>query len=59
MRHRRTNYNDLGLCNYDPNRDVHLTKVGIEQEQEQAHSAALTLRHVAFERIVVSPLTRT
>lgn len=53
----RTNYNDLGLCNDDPSRDVHLTEVGIEQEQ--AHSAALTLRHVAFERIVVSPLPRT
>ncbi len=55
MRHGRTNYNDLGLCNDDPGRDVHLTEVGMEQ----AHSAALALRNVAFERIVVSPLPRT
>ena len=55
MRHGRTNYNDLGLCNDDPGRDVHLTEAGIAQAQ----SAALALRDVAFERIVVSPLPRT
>lgn len=55
MRHGRTNYNDLGLCNDDPARDVHLTEAGIEQAQ----SAALALRDVAFERIIVSPLPRT
>jgi probable phosphoglycerate mutase len=57
IRHGCTNYDDLSLCNDDPSRDVHLTEVGIEQEQ--AHSAALTLRHVACERIVVSPLPCT
>jgi broad specificity phosphatase PhoE len=55
MRHGRTNYNDLGLCNDDPSRDVYLTVEGIKQAQ----SAALALRDVAFERIVVSPLPRT
>ncbi|WP_090720440.1 histidine phosphatase family protein [Nitrosomonas sp. Nm166] len=55
MRHGCTNYNDLGLCNDDPGRDVYLTKTGIEQAQ----SAALALREVAFERILVSPLPRT
>lgn len=55
MRHGRTNYNDLGLCNDDPSRDVHLTVTGMEQ----AESAALALRDVAFERIIVSPLPRT
>ncbi|WP_090572396.1 histidine phosphatase family protein [Nitrosomonas sp. Nm33] len=55
MRHGRTNYNDLGLCNDDPSRDVHLTEVGIEQ----AKLAALALRDVAFDRIIVSPLPRT
>ena len=55
MRHGCTNYNDLGLCNDDPNRDVHLTEAGIKQAQ----SAAQALRDVAFERIVVSPLPRT
>ena len=55
MRHGRTNYNDLGLCNDDPSRDVYLTQTGIEQAQ----SAALALREVKFERIIVSPLPRT
>jgi len=55
MRHGRTNYNDLGLCNDDPSRDVYLTETGIAQAQ----SAALELRDAAFERIFVSPLPRT
>lgn len=55
MRHGRTDYNDLGLCNDDPSRDVHLTETGIAQAQ----SAALTLRDATFERILVSPLPRT
>ena len=55
MRHGYTNYNELGLCNDDPSRDVHLTEAGIKQ----ALSAAQVLRDVAFERIVVSPLPRT
>ena len=55
MRHGRTNYNDLGLCNDDPSRDVHLTKAGIAQAQ----SVAQALCKVAFERIVVSSLLRT
>lgn len=55
MRHGRTNYNELGLCNDDPSQDVHLTEAGIEQ----ARAAALALRDVTFERIVVSPLQRT
>jgi broad specificity phosphatase PhoE len=55
MRHGHTNYNELGLCNDDPSRDVHLTETGIIQAQ----SAAQMLRDVAFERIVVSPLPRT
>lgn len=55
MRHGRTNYNELGLCNDDPGTDVHLTQEGIAQAQ----SAALALRDVAFDRIIVSPLFRT
>lgn len=55
MRHGRTNYNDLCLCNDDPAQDVHLTGVGIKQ----AHSAALALRDIEFERMIVSPLPRT
>ncbi len=54
MRHGRTNYNDLGLCNDDPSRNVHLTPTGLEQAQ----SAAWALRDVAFERMIVSPLPR-
>ena len=55
MRHGRTNYNDLGLCNDDPNQNIHLTATGIAQAQ----SAAVALRNVNFERILVSPLPRT
>lgn len=55
MRHGRTNYNDLGLCNDDPSRDVYLTETGIAQAQSAAHE----LRDAAFERILVSPLPRT
>lgn len=54
MRHGRTHYNDLGLCNDDPGRDVYLTQTGVEQAQ----SAALVLRGVAFQRILISPLPR-
>ncbi|MBL8500581.1 MAG: histidine phosphatase family protein [Nitrosomonas sp.] len=55
MRHGRTNYNDLGLCNDDPAQDVHLTETGIVQAQSAAHE----LRAAAFDRIIVSPLSRT
>ncbi|ALP54355.1 hypothetical protein Tel_15030 [Candidatus Tenderia electrophaga] len=54
-RHGRTNYNDLGLCNDDPSRDVHLTETGVKQAQH----AAEALRHAGLERIIVSPLPRT
>lgn len=54
MRHGRTNYNDLGLCNDDPSRDVHLTKAGIAQAQ----SVAQALSNVVFERIVVLSFRR-
>ena len=55
MRHGRTNFNELALCNDNPEENVYLTQAGYEQ----AHSAALTLREVAFDRIIVSPLLRT
>lgn len=55
MRHGRTNYNEFGLCNDDPNTDVHLNDVG----QQQAQAAAEQLRDVPLDRIIVSPLPRT
>ncbi|MBX3615651.1 histidine phosphatase family protein [Nitrosomonas sp.] len=55
MRHGRTNYNDLGLCNDDPVRDVYLTGAGIAQ----AETAAQQLRNIALSRILVSLLPRT
>ena len=55
MRHGRTNYNGLGLCNDDPDADVHLDEAG----RQQARSAAEQLRDVDFDRIIVSPLPRT
>ena len=55
MRHGRTNYNDLGLCNDDPSVDVHLDDIG----KQQAQVVADQLRDVALDRIIVSPLPRT
>jgi alpha-ribazole phosphatase len=55
MRHGRTKYNDLGLCNDDPHVDVHLNDTGIQQ----ARAAAEKLRDVTLDRIIVSPLPRT
>ena len=55
MRHGRTNYNELGLCNDDPNADVYLDDIGIQQAQ----TAAEQLRDLTLDRIIVSPLPRT
>lgn len=55
MRHGQTNYNLLGLCNDDPQQDVHLTETGIAQ----AEAAALQLREVSLALIVTSELPRT
>ena len=55
MRHGRTNYNELGLCNDDPSVDVYLDDTG----KQQARAAAEQLRDVALDRIIVSPLPRT
>ena len=55
MRHGETNYNRLGLCNDNPQRDVHLTELGVRQ----AEQAAEQLRHKPLQRILVSELPRT
>ena len=55
MRHGRTNFNELQLCNDDPSVDVHLTELGIQQAQ----AAAEKLRDIPLDRILVSPLPRT
>lgn len=55
MRHGRTNYNELGLCNDAPNADVHLNALG----KQQAQAAAEQLRDEVLDRIIVSPLPRT
>lgn len=55
MRHGQTNYNVLGLCNDDPNKDVHLTELGIQQAQQVADK----IRHENIDAIVVSELPRT
>ncbi len=55
VRHGRTNYNDLHICNYDPAVDVHLTAVGIEQ----AEAVARRLKDVQLDRIMASELKRT
>jgi broad specificity phosphatase PhoE len=55
MRHGETNYNLLGLCNDNPQRDVHLTDKGIQQ----AEQAAEQLRDKPLRHILVSELPRT
>ena len=55
LRHGHTNYNQLRLCNGDPQKDVHLTKTGIRQ----AEAAAWELSGIPLERIFVSQLPRT
>jgi len=55
LRHGHTNYNQLRLCNGDPQKDVHLTKTGIRQ----AEAAARELSGIPLERIFVSQLPRT
>ncbi len=55
MRHGETNYNRLGLCNDNPQRDVHLTDRGIRQAEE----ATEQLRHKPLRGILVSELPRT
>lgn len=55
MRHGQTNFNVSCLCNDNPDTDVHLTELGIQQ----AEVAAERLRDIPLERIVVSELRRT
>lgn len=55
MRHGQTNYNLLGLCNDNPQTDVHLTDTGIRQ----ARAVAQQLRSEPIELIVTSELPRT
>lgn len=55
MRHGQTNYNLLGLCNDDPQKDVHLTTKG----KQQARLVANKIRNEDIDAIVVSELPRT
>lgn len=54
LRHGRTNYNDLGLCNGDPSKEVYLTETG----KAQARKASERLKSVPLERIYTSQLPR-
>ncbi|MBF0421742.1 MAG: histidine phosphatase family protein [Magnetococcales bacterium] len=54
VRHGRSNYNELELCNDDPNDDVHLTTLGIFQ----AEQVGQTLKNAPLQRIYSSPLPR-
>lgn len=55
LRHGQTNYNELGLCNDDPTKDVHLSEKG----RAQAQQAAEKLKDSRLNRILVSELRRT
>ncbi len=54
-RHGRSNYNDLELFNSNPDVDVYLTEVGIEQ----ATTLADNLKDIPLDVIYVSQLRRT
>lgn len=54
VRHGQSTYNEPGLCNDDPNDNVHLTPTGILQAKE----AGEALQHVPLELICSSPLPR-
>jgi broad specificity phosphatase PhoE len=54
-RHARTNYNDLNLCNGDPNVDVHITPEG----GAQAKALANKLKEAPIDHIFVSEMRRT
>ncbi len=54
-RHGLTNYNELGLSNSDPSKDVYLTGKGIEQ----AKRLAKNLENIDFDVIFISELKRT
>ncbi|MCL2371511.1 histidine phosphatase family protein [Candidatus Saccharibacteria bacterium] len=55
IRHAETNYNVLGLVNYDPSVDVHLT----EQGEKQARELAEKLKGRSIDLIIVSEFKRT
>jgi broad specificity phosphatase PhoE len=55
LRHGQTNYNLLGLCNDDPQGDVHLT----DQGRAQARAAAVKLQDTRIDYIFTSRLPRT
>jgi broad specificity phosphatase PhoE len=54
LRHGHSEYNQLGLCNDDPQRPVHLTDLG----RRQARLAANRLRQTPLERVFSSELPR-
>jgi probable phosphoglycerate mutase len=54
-RHAETNYNKLGLVNYDSNVNVYLTENGVKQAEELAKE----LKDKSIDIIIVSNLNRT
>ena len=54
LRHGHSEYNQLGLCNDDPQRPVHLTDLG----RRQAREAAVRLHQTRLERVFSSELPR-
>ncbi len=55
VRHGQTNYNILDLCNDDPSKDVHLTKLG----KQQAEQVKTKLSNIKFDAVYISELPRT
>lgn len=55
VRHGQTNYNVLGLCNDNPNKDVHLTDLG----KQQAEKVADKIKNIHIDLVIISELPRT
>lgn len=55
VRHGQTNYNVKKLCNDDPIKDVHLTKLG----KHQAKTVADKLKNIKLDLVYISELPRT
>ena len=54
VRHGQTNYNVLDLCNDDPTKDAHLTKLG----KQQAEIVGKKIKNIELDLVIISELPR-
>ena len=55
VRYGQTNYNVLDLCNDNPTKDVHLTKLG----KQQAEIVGKKIKNIKLDLVIISELPRT